>query len=109
MEFVRKKIRGQSQKSRKTWLSEEGYRIVWRNEVCGVSVAPGFQATVRTTMPSGEIWDFVDQRHTLQRTMKAAQTACEKHYKLWTKASEAGVRERKKLVGTPLGTPAFIK
>jgi len=44
MEFVRKKKRGQNQKVRRTWFSQEGYRIVWRKEVCGVRVPARFQA-----------------------------------------------------------------
>src|SRR3989304_1351480 len=48
MELVRKKKRGQSQKVRRTWFSDEGYRIIWRKEVYGVRVPARYQACVRT-------------------------------------------------------------
>ena len=108
MNFIRKKIRGQKAETRKTWLSPEGYRIVWRNEACGISVPEGYQASVRVDLPNGEMWDRVEYGKPFYRTMKAAQMACEKHYKTWIKASQAGAREFKKLTSTTLGTPTFI-
>ncbi len=51
MEFVRKKKRGQNQTVRRTWFSEEGYRIIWRKEVYGVHVPARSQACVRTLVP----------------------------------------------------------
>jgi hypothetical protein len=108
MDFIRKKIKGQKAATRKTWLSPEGYRISWRSEVCFVSVPPAYQASVRMMLPAGEIWDMVDRNRSTYKTMKAAEQACEKHYKLWMKACQAGKREFKNLVGNPLGTPVFI-
>jgi hypothetical protein len=109
MEFARKKLRGQNQKVRRTWMSEEGYRIIWRKEAWGIEIPPGFQATVKIAMPSGEMWDFVG-RH-LFKTMKAAQEACQKHQRLWTKAIEAsGIRALQELFGkVPLGYPLWVK
>lgn len=109
MNFIRKKIRGQNQKIRRTWLSKEQYRIVWRKEVDGVRVPARFQATVRTILPNGEMWDFVGRR--LFKTFSAAQEACEKHERLWTKATEfTGIRDLHELFGrVPLGFPAWAK
>jgi len=90
--FKRRKIKGQSQKTRRTWFSREEYRIIWRNEVFGVTVPPGFQATVKITL-NGEMWDFIAKSR--YRTFKAAQAACEKHYALWVKAIEFKSRIRK--------------
>ena len=75
MEFVRKKKRGQNQKVRRTWFSEEGYRIVWRKEVYGVRVPARFQACVRTLIPysGGELrqmWDFVNHKRRLIKTLR---------------------------------------
>ena len=109
MKFIRKKIRGQNQKIRRTWLSKEQYRIVWRKEVHGVQVPARFQATVRTILPNGEMWDFVGRR--LFKTFSAAQEACEKHERLWTKAAEVtSIRGLQELFGkVPLGFPAWAK
>lgn len=108
MDFKRQKIKGQNQKTRRTWLSKEEYRIVWRNEVFGITVPPCFQATVKITL-NNEIWDFVAKSR--YRTLKAAQAACEKHYALWIKAIELkSKRELEKLFGKiPLGCPNWIK
>ena len=109
MNFRRKRIKGQNKKDRRTWLSDGGYRIVWRKEVYGVRVPARFQATVRTILPNGQMWDFVGRR--LFKTMTAAQEACEKHQALWAKAAEAtGVRQLQELFGkVPLGFPAWVK
>ena len=113
MEFVRKKKRGQSQKVRRTWFSDEGYRIVWRKEVYGVCVPARFQACVRTLVPysDGELrpmWDFVNHKRRLIKTLKAAEEECEKHKRLWTKACEAtGIRALKELFGA--GCPAAYR
>ena len=87
MEFVRRKKRGQDKKVRRTWFSEEGYRIVWRKEVHGVCVPARFQACVRTLIPysGGELrqmWDFVNHKRRLIKTLAAAQEECEKHQRL---------------------------
>jgi hypothetical protein len=109
MNFHRKRIKGQNRKVRRTWLSDEGYRIIWRKDVCGVRVPARFQATVRTTLPNGQMWDSVGRR--LFKTMIAAQEACEKHQVLWTKAVDAsGVRQLEELFGkVPLGFPVWAK
>ena len=117
MEFVRKKKRGQNQKVRRTWFSEEGYRIVWRKEVYGVRVPARFQACVRTLIPysSGELrqmWDFVNHKRHLSKTLAAAQEECEKHQRLWTKVCEAGgIRALRELFGgkLPTGLPLWAR
>jgi len=115
MEFVRKKKRGQNQKVRRTWFSEEGYRIVWRKEVCGVRVAARFQACVRVLVPYSDgqlrpMWDFVNRSRRLVKTFKAAEEECKKHKRLWAKAIEAGgIRAVRGLFGgkLPLGLPQW--
>jgi len=117
MEFVRKKRRGQNQKVRRTWFSEDGYRIVWRKEVYGVRVPARFQATVRVLVPYSDgqlrpMWDFVNRNRRLIKTLKAAKEECEKHKGFWTRVCEAaGVRALKQLFGgkLPLGLPAWVR
>ena len=116
MQFVRKKKRGQKGKSRRTWFSQEGYRIGWSKEVHGVRVPGHYQACVRTLVPyfGGELrqmWDFVDHKHRLYKTYKAAEEACERNQRLWTKAQEAGsVRALRELFGkVPLGLPVWVR
>ena len=117
MEFVRKRKRGQDKKVRRTWFSEEGYRIVWRKEVHGVRVPARFQACVRTLIPysGGELrqmWDFVNHKRRLIKTLAAAQEECEKHQRLWMKACEAGgVRALRELFGgkLPTGLPLWAR
>ena len=117
MEFVRKKKRGQNQKVRRTWFSEEGYRIIWRKEVYGVRVPARFQACVRVLVPYSDgqlrpMWDFVNRNRRLMKTLKAAEEECEKHKRLWTKACEAtGIRALKELFGgkLPLGLPLWAR
>jgi hypothetical protein len=117
MEFIRKKKRGQSQKARRTWFSEEGYRITWRKEVYGVRVPARFQACVRVLVPYSDgqlrpMWDFVNRNRRLIKTLKAAKEECEKHKRLWMKACEAtGVRALKELFGgkLPLGLPLWAR
>ena len=116
MNFVRRKKRGQNQKVRRTWLSDEGYRIVWRKEVCGVRVPARFQACVCTLIPCGDnlrpMWDFVSRGRRLMKTLRAAEDECEKHKRLWTKACETtSVRALKELFGgkLPLGFPLWTK
>ena len=117
MEFVRKRKRGQDKKVRRTWFSEEGYRIVWRKEVHGVCVPARFQACVRTLIPysGGELrqmWDFVNHKRRLVKTLAAAQEECEKHRRFWMKACEAGgVRALRELFGgkLPTGLPLWAR
>jgi len=117
MEFVRKKKRGQNHKVRRTWFSEDGYRIVWRKEVYGVRVPARFQACVRVLVPysDGELrpmWDFVNRNRRLIKTLKAAEEECQKHKCLWTKVCEAaGIRALKELFGgkLPLGMPLWAR
>ena len=82
-----------SVKLRKDWISKPTrYRITWRRMVFGVSVPPGFQATVFCCVPGNfeggktDMWAFVEPRRKLFKTMKKAVEACEKHYKNWEKA-----------------------
>jgi len=117
MEFIRKKKRGQSQKVRRTWFSDEGYRIVWRKEVYGVRVPARFQACVRTLTPYSDgqlrpMWDFVNHKRRLIKSLAAAQEECEKHKRLWTKACEAtGIRALKEVFGDrlPSGLPLWAR
>lgn len=116
MEFKRKKKHGFNQKTRRLWLSAEGYRIVWRKEVFGVTMLPAFQAYVQTIVPgsfeggSREMWDLVERDKRLYRTMNAAVTACEQHYKLWDQARECtGVRAIQELFGRrPTSIPKWV-
>ncbi len=117
MEFRRKKKRGQSQKARRTWFSDEGYRITWCKEVCGVRVPARFQACVRVLVPYSDgqlrpMWDFVNRNRCLMKTLKAAEDECEKHKRLWERACEArGIRALKELFGgkLPLGLPLWVR
>jgi hypothetical protein len=129
MQFTRKKKRGQSAKTQRLWLSEEGYRIFWRKEVYGVELPPRFLATVRVMVPNysqdlttlSEVdrekaktflcWDFVDHKHHLYKTMKTAQDACEKHKRLWSKACEAtGIRGLVEIFGkVPGAIPTWTR
>jgi hypothetical protein len=74
---------GKDPKHYKEWRAGRGrYRIIWRNQVFGVTVSPGYQCCVRVIVPSTgkEMWDLVDRtRHSLYRTLYSAKTACEKH------------------------------
>lgn len=118
MEFIRKKKRGQNQKVRKSWFTEDGYRITWRKEVCGVEVIARYQACVRIVIPnysgesgrSFEMWDFVVSQR-LFKTRKKAEEACERHKRLWTKVCEAsGIRELIDILGKlPHGIPIWAK
>jgi len=111
MNFTRKRIRGQAAKVRRTWLSENGYRIIWRSEAFGIQMPPRFQATVRVTLPQGgEMWDFVSTRR-LFKTLKAAREACEKHQWLWSRATKAtGARGLQELFGRiPSGFPTWVR
>jgi hypothetical protein len=117
MEFRRKKKRGQSQKARRTWFSDEGYRITWRKEVYGVRVPGRFQACVRVLVPYSDgklrpMWDFVNRNRRLMKVLKAAEDECEKHKLLWQRACEArGIRALKELFGgkLPLGLPLWVR
>lgn len=117
MEFVRKKKRGQSQKVRRTWFSEEHYRITWRKEVCGVRIPARFQACVRVLVPYSDghlrrMWDFVSRNRRLIKTLKAAEEECERHKRLWERACQAtGIRALKELFGgkLPLGLPLWVR
>jgi hypothetical protein len=119
MQFKRKRLGGQNQKVRRTWLSEDGYRIVWRKEVCGVRVPARFQATVRTIIPNYggvegetfEMWDFTDLAHRLFKTRGKAEESCERHRRLWSKACEAtGSRQLVEIFGKlPISFPAWVR
>ena len=119
MDFKRKKKRGESQKVRRYWFSEEKYRIVWRCEVHGVQVVPRYQACVRTIIPnysgiegqSFEMWDFTDSKHRLFKVLGKAQESCERHHRLWERACEAtGVRGLIEIFGNlPSGIPLWAR
>ena len=117
MEFVRRRKRGQNKKVQRTWFSQEGYRIVWRREVWGVRVPARFQACVRTLIPYSDgqphqMWEFVNHRRRLVKTLQAAQDECEKHKRLWEKACETkGYRALKELFGgkLPSGMPLWAR
>ena len=119
MQFKRKRLRGQNQKVRRTWLSPEGYRIIWRKEVCGVRVPARFQATVRTIIPnyggvegqSFAMWDFADPAHRLFKARGKTEGSCERHRRLWSKACEAaGIRHLIEIFGRlPTGYPAWVR
>lgn len=116
MDFRRKKQRGVNQKTRRIWLSPEGYRIIWRSEVSSITVPARFQACVRTIIPweseegTRVVWDFVSHSKPLHRTIKAAVCECEKHHRLWTKATECtGIRALCELLGYwPFGMPEWV-
>ena len=117
MEFVRRRKRGQKKKVQRTWFSPEGYRIVWRKEVWGVSVPPRFQACVRTLIPYSDgqphqMWEFVNHKRRLIKTLQTAREECEKHHRLWTQACETkGYRALKELFGgkLPSGMPLWAR
>lgn len=70
----------------KEWMSECGsYRIVWRDQVAGVSITPGYQAMINVLSREGRgYWSWVG-RNSPYRTFKAAETACKKHQRDWQK------------------------
>ena len=119
MDFKRRKKRGENQKVRRYWFSEEGYRIIWRKEVHGVQVPARFQACVHTIIPnysgiegqSFEMWDFADDKHRLFKVRGKAEEACERHNRLWTKTCEAtGLRGLLDIFGKlPNGIPVWAK
>ena len=117
MEFRRKKVKGQNRRVRRTWLSDDGYRIVWRKEFYGVRLPPRFQACVRTLIPcfGGELrpmWDFVNMKRRLIKTFKAAQEECEKHQVLWMQVCETeSVRAVRELFNgrLPTGLPLWAR
>lgn len=96
MQFSRKKLRGQDQRTAKTWKDESGcYRITWISQYMGVQVTPHYQACVRTVAPDGFIyWDFAG-RQGPYRKLQAAIDACEKHRKAWNHALKLANSERK--------------
>ncbi len=110
MKFTRRKKRGLSQKTRRLWLSESGYRIVWRREISGVEVPARFQATVRLLIGEREVWDHVARRR-LFKTFKTAQEACEAHEKQWGKAcAVTGLWQLIEIFGrVPLGLPKWCR
>jgi hypothetical protein len=117
MQFVRKKKQGQDQKVRRTWLSANQYQVVWRREVHGVAVPARFQACVRVLVPYGggelrQMLEFVNPNRRLYKTKKAAEEDCERHFRLWSAACEAGgVRALRELFGgkLPIGLPMWAR
>ena len=90
MNFKLKNKKGESRKVRKEWL-DKPYRIVWRCEVRGVKVPPGFQACVFID----EQWDFTDRRGTY-KTFAAAEKSCAKHQKEYVKVLEAPIVRKRR-------------
>jgi len=86
--FTRKKKRGVNQRVYRLWMTPEGYRLIWRREVWGVSVPARFQACVRTHQPGSfekgytETWDFVNHQRPLFKTAKATIDECERHKRI---------------------------
>ena len=119
MQFTRKRKRGQNKRIQRSWYSDEGYRILWRKQVHGVTVPARYSACIRSFVPnySGvegincEIWDFVNRDRRLFKTLKAAEEACEKHYRLWSKACDAsGIRALQDLFGKlPTSLPLWAR
>lgn len=71
---------GKDPKHYKEWRARR-YRIVWRDQVHGVNVPPGFVVCVNVDMGGGRtMWDFV-AGNKLRRTLKAAKRLCEQHHK----------------------------
>lgn len=106
MNFSRKRIIGQSAKTRKTWQSEEGYRIVWRTEVAGVRVPEAYQPAVRIAVGDSEMWDTVGR--VSYRTFKKAEEACQRHYDLWMEVCEATcITAIHNLIGNYSGIPLW--
>ena len=67
---------------RKEWRAVRGrYRIIWRDRVFGVSVAPGYQCCARNFLAELDrpIWELIDRKRPLYRTLNAAKLVCEKH------------------------------
>lgn len=96
MEFVRKKRRGQQQSVSREWVSDDGhYRIVWRREVYGVKVRPGYHPLVRSINNFGfEFWSFAGARRPY-KTLDLAKEACEKNRRLWEAFCKIAESERK--------------
>lgn len=116
--FTRKKKRGVNQKVFCLWLTPEGYRLIWRREFWGVSVPPRFQACVRTHQPGNfeggytKIWDFVNHKKPLFKTVKAAIAECERHKRIWSKACQCpGVRALRALFDgrLPNNLPIWVR
>ncbi len=74
--------RRQAGKHKKEWRAGRArYRIIWRDRVFSVTVAPGYQCCVRVFVPerSVSIWELVERKRPLYRTLQVAKNACEKH------------------------------
>jgi hypothetical protein len=116
VEFQRKRKRGSWATTEKFWFSPEQYRIIWRKEVFGIQVPARYQACVRVLVPGDgeprQMWDFVNHKRRLIKTLQAAQEECAKHCHLWTKAIEAGgIRALRELFDgkLPSGLPLWTR
>lgn len=116
--FTRKKKRGMNQKVSRLWLTPEGYRLTWRKEFMGVSLPPRYQACVRTHQPGNfekgytENWDFVNRKRPLFKTAKAAIDECERHKRIWSKATQCpGIRALRALFDgrLPSNLPIWVR
>lgn len=67
----------------KEWRGGSGkYRIIWRDQIWGVAVSPGYQCALRVLVPATGVfmWDLVEpSRRSLYRTLKAAKDTCKRH------------------------------
>lgn len=76
---------GEDPKHRKVWRAR-WYRIVWRDQVEGASVDPGYQVCMQVEGPTGrDYWEFVDGRR-LRPNLKQAKNLCARHYKRESKS-----------------------
>jgi hypothetical protein len=72
--------RGSNPKHCKEWQGGRGgYKIIWRDQVQGVSVPPAFHTLHLEITTGGEFWEMLDRSRPLKRTLKAAKRACENH------------------------------
>lgn len=71
MSWRRVKEEGVDPAHRKTWVSSI-YRIIWRDQFMGVTVAPGFQVSYRD---NGR-WELLTGQR-LKKTFNAAKQLCE--------------------------------
>jgi len=64
----------------KEWRGGRGrYKIIWRDQVQGINVTPGFHTLYLESTEGGEFWELINRGRPLRRTLKAAKRACEAH------------------------------
>ena len=78
MNWTRVHSEGEDPKHHKVWRGGRGrYAIIWRDRVCGVTVAQGYHTAV--CLPDGSVDILLSRNKRLKRTLKAAKRACELH------------------------------